>query len=237
MTNIISYDFGGRHNADIEKSAARVLEGGTWKKRRIIVVMPAAKMIPTLVALSHWNIVFPPNNAIFRMVAQGTEVGEAYSEAIRQIVNHPELKQWEFVLTIEHDNMPPPDGVISLLKALDAHPEFSAIGGLYWCKGEGGCAHIWGDPTDPVPNFRPQVPKPEQVQECCGLSMGFTLWRLSTFLDKRLPQPLFKTKIGAEGIGTQDLMFWQEARKHGHRCAVDCRVKVGHHDFETGITW
>ena len=221
----------GAHNADLEKSTLRIVEGGGWKRQRVVVIMPAADTIPTKVAYSHWSLSFPPNQAVHRHLAMGQEVGEAYSSAITEILNS-DLKDWEYILTIEHDNLPPPDGVIKLIKQMEAHPEYSCIGGLYWCKGEGGVPHIWGDPKDPVLNFRPQPPVPGQLVECCGTSMGFNLWRTSMFRDDRLRKPWFKTLDGSEGtgIGTQDLYFWADARKYGYRCAVDCSVLVGHYD-------
>jgi hypothetical protein len=168
------------------------------------------------------------------MLALGHEVGDAYSTAIKDILAHPDLSQWEYILTIESDNMPPGDGVVKLIKQMELHPEFACIGGLYWCKGYEGCAHIWGDVKDPIPNYRPQVPVPGQLVECYGTSMGFNIWRLSMFKDTRLRQPWFKTLDGSEGtgIGTQDLYFWGDARKYGYRCAVDCSVLVGHYDYD-----
>jgi len=60
------------------------------------------------------------------------------SEAIESILAHPELSQWEYILTIESDNMPPADGVLKLMQDMDEHPELHCIGGLYFCKGDGG---------------------------------------------------------------------------------------------------
>ena len=223
----------GYHNEDLPKSSVRVQEGGSWKKQRVIVILPSSATIPTKVALSHWGLIFPPNQAVHRRLALGQEVGEAYSNCISEILAHPDLSQWEYILTIEADNCPPGDGVVRLIKQMEAHPEYSCIGGLYWCKGPDGCAHIWGDPKDTL-NFRPQIPVPNQLVECCGTSMGFNLWRLSMFKDERLRRPWFKTLNGSEGqgIGTQDLYFWGDARNYGYRCAVDCGVLVGHYDFE-----
>ena len=67
--------------------------------------------------------------------------------------------------------------------------------------------------------------------------MGFNLWRMSFFKDDKLRKPWFKTVFGAEGLGTQDLYFWGDARKYGHRCAIDTRVKVGHYDLATDLVW
>ena len=230
----------GVHNADLEKSGRRILEGGSWKKQRVIMIIPASTTIPTKVYLSHCSLIFPPNQASFKMAAIGMEVGEAFTNSIQDILNHPELSQWEYILTIEHDNIPPADGVVKLIEAMEKHPEYACIGGLYWTKGEGGVPQIWGDPKDAQLNFRPQVPDPNGgLVECCGTGMGFNLWRLSMFKDEKLRKPWFKTLNGVEGqgVGTQDLHFWGDARKHGYRCAIDCSVKVGHYDLASDIIW
>jgi hypothetical protein len=57
------------------------------------------------------------------------------------------------------------------------------------------------------------------------------------FKDARLKKPWFRTLAGKDGYGTQDLVFWQDARKYGYRCAVDCSCLVGHLDPSTGIVW
>jgi hypothetical protein len=235
---LVSYD-AGRHNLNLETATSRIIEGATWKQQRVIVAIPSAPMISAKVALSHWNLIFPPNQPVYRMLCLGLEVGDAYNAAIEGVLAHPELSQWEYILTLEHDNVPPPDGVVKLIETMDAHPEYACIGGLYWTKGEGGVPQIWGDPKDPVLNFRPQPPRPGEVVECNGTGMGFNLWRLSMFKDEKLQKPWFKTNNGlnGEGVSTQDLHFWSEAKKHGYRCAVDCRVLVGHFDIGTGVTW
>jgi hypothetical protein len=200
-------------------------------------MVPSGPTIPAIVALSHWNLIVPPNQAFYRMLCLGLEVGDAYSQAIESVLAHPELSTWEYILTMEHDNMPPPDGLLKLIKRMEAHPEMACIGGLYWTKGEGGVPQIWGDITDPMVNYRPQAPVPGQLVECYGTGMGFNLWRLSMFKDPKLRRPWFKTIAGVEGTGTQDLYFWNDARKAGYRCGIDCDVLVGHHDHNTGVTW
>lgn len=227
----------GRHNADLAASTSRVTRGGSWKKQRVIMIIPAADMIPARVYLSHCSLIFPPNQGAHRHLALGDEVGVAYSNAIADFLAHPDLSKWEYILTVEHDNIPPADGLIRLIARMEEHPEFACIGGLYWTKGEGGVAQIWGDPRDPVMNFRPQPPVAGQLVECCGTGMGFNLWRLAMFKDERIERPWFKTVAGREGVGTQDLQFWAKARKFGYRCAVDCSVLVGHLDPQTDTVW
>ncbi len=230
---LIVQDFAGAHNADLGKTRARLIKGGSWKKQRVIVIIPAADLIPAKVCLALWNLGFPPNNGVVRIMALGCEVGIAYSTAIEQILAHPELKDWEYIYTTEHDNLPPPDAVIKLIEALDQHPELSAISGTYFCKGPNGPCQRWGDVSDPLPNFRPQPPpKDNEIGECVGLGMGACLFRLSMFKDTRLTRPWFRTLSGKDGFATQDLVFWGDARKYGYRAAVHGGVRVGHYDFD-----
>lgn len=227
----------GIHNRNLDGAKGRIVKSGVWKRQRIILLLPTSMMIPAKVALSHWNLIFPPNQGVVRLLCMGMEVGEAYSQAIQNVVAIPQLAEFEYILTIEHDNIPPPDGVLKLIERLENHPEFACIGGLYWTKGEGGVPQIWGDPKDPAPNYRPQPPRAGELVECWGCGMGFNLWRLSMFKDDRLRKPWFKTMAGIGGVGTQDLYFWSDARKYGYRCGVDCAVLVGHYDHETDVTW
>lgn len=226
-------DLTGLNHQDPEATSIRLIKGASWKKQRIVVIIPAGDSISAKVALCHWNLVFPPNNGVCRILAQGMEVGEAYSTAITNILNHPELSQWEYILTIEHDNMPPQDGILKLCERLDFDKSLSVVSGLYFTKGHSGVAQIWGDIKDPVMNFRPVPPQADQLIECYGVGMGFALWRLSMFKDEKLRKPWFKTQPTA----TQDLYAWTDLRKYGYRCAVDCSVKVGHYDAANDIVW
>ncbi len=235
-SQLVIQDIRGAHNTNPD-TIGRIIKGASWKKQRIIVIIPVDIMMPAKVALSIWNLIFPPNQPVIKILAQGMEVGEAYSTAIAQILSHPDLKDFEYILTVEHDNMPPQDGVIKLIEQLEAHPEYDCISGLYFTKGEGGVAQIWGDVNDPIPNYRPQLPQPGKLVECHGTGMGFAMWRLSMFKDEKLRIPWFRTTAGREGTGTQDLYFWGDARKFGHRCAVDCSILVGHYDHVTDMVW
>jgi hypothetical protein len=131
---LIIQDFEGVHNVDPNRSRARLIKGASWKRQRVIVILPAADMVPAKCVLTWWNLAFPPNNGVAKIVALGQEVGEAYSNAIDEILRHPELSQWEYILSLEHDNAVPSDGVIKLIEGLEAHPELAALSGLYWTK-------------------------------------------------------------------------------------------------------
>lgn len=223
----------GKHNDDIEATIKRVTDSSAWKKLDTVMIIPAGPQVPTKTVLSWLNMYAPPNNQFVRLPAVGAinmEVGEAFSQTIEFILAHPVLSKFKYILTCEHDNIVPPDGLIKLQQRMEAHPEFDCISGLYFTKSEGGCAQIWGDPRDPTSNFRPQPPRVGELVECCGTGMGFALWRVEMFKDPDLRRPWFKTQTES-GVATQDLYFWSDARKNGYRCGVDCSVLVGHYDL------
>lgn len=237
-TIISSYD-PGIHGSDLEKTITRLDQDAQWRDLSTIILTPAGGTVPTRVVASWLGLMKPPNNKSCHLWAVGTEVGEAYSRMIEGILDHPDLSNWKYVLCIEHDNIPPADGMVKLLRQMEAHPEYAAIGGLYFTKLHGGVPQIWGDPREMPLNFRPQKPDPNGgLVECCGTGMGFTAFRLSMFKDKRLRKPWFKTTASAqEGAYSQDLYFWSDARQHGFRCAIDCGVRVGHYDLSSDMVW
>jgi hypothetical protein len=228
IPQLVVLDGVGHHNSDLSGARDRLKTTGAYKPQRIALVLPAIRKLEPKVALMQWNLLFPQNQRMVRVLALGEEVGVAYSEAISQLLGHFEYGQYEYVLTIEADNMPPADGVLRLLADLEAHPEFCAIGGLYFTKGEQGVAQLWGDPADPAFNVRPQLPIPGQLVECCAVPMGFTLWRMPLFRDPLLPASLFLSETSLQGVTSPDVFFWRNARVLGYRCAIDCNVKVGH---------
>lgn len=229
---ILAPDY-GKHNQMIDEAIKRLDYQGVYKDLSTIILIPGFGSMPTKCVASWMNLISPPNGKLFRMWALGMEVGEAFSQSIQNILSHPELSKFKYLLTMEHDNTPPPDGLVKLLAQMEKHPEYSCIGGLYWTKGDGGVPQIWGDPkAADQPNFRPQLPRAGELVECVGTGMGFNLWRLDMFKDERLRKPWFQTQAGINGVGTQDLYFWGDARKYGYRCAIDCDVLVGHYDLE-----
>lgn len=228
----------GRHNADLDASVARLMNGRAYKDLSTVVVVPTRGMIPAHAVENWMGLMMPMNQKSARLFVSGMEVGDAYTKAIEMILSNPELSTWKYVLTLEEDNLPPPDGLIKLYESIEG---YAAVGGLYWTKGEGGQPMIYGDPTG-ILNFIPQVPVSDSVQECNGLGMGFTLFDMSIFRDPKITQPWFKTvQEYSEGIGvhayTQDLWFFEKVRRAGYKVACDTRVKVGHLDPETGIVW
>jgi|SRR6516165_222539 hypothetical protein len=226
----------GFHNREMRRSLDRLRRGKQFRDLSTICVVPTRGMISARVVESWMGLMAPMNNKFFRLFISGMEVSEAYNNAIQTILDHPQLCEFKYVLTLEEDNIPPLDGLLKLYESID---EYAAVGGLYWTKGEAGQPMIYGDPKA-ILNFLPQVPLHDTVQECNGLGMGFTLFRLDLF--REIPSPWFKTLqewSPQEGTrqGTQDLYFFGNVRRAGHRVACDTRIRVGHYDHESGMNW
>jgi hypothetical protein len=227
----------GHHNADLEKSQDRLIRGKTYKDLSTICIVPTRGVIPARVVQSWMGLMAPMNQKFLRIFIEKMEVGEAYNHGIEQILAHPELSTWKYVLTLEEDNCPPPDGLLKLYESMD---KFDVVEGLYWTKGEGGQPMCYGNPAVMPRNYIPQLPPIDQVKEYNGLGMGFNLWKLDMF--RKVEKPWFKTVQeyrAGEGVKacTQDMFFFDKAAKHGFKFACDGRVKVGHYDYQTDTMW
>lgn len=228
----------GRHNQDLERSQERLARAKTYRDLSTIIICPTRGNIHAKVVQSWMGLMRPMNQKIVGPIfAIGMEVGAAYNHLVEMILANPDLSTWKYILTVEEDNIPPPDGLLKLYESMD---QFDVVGGLYWTKGEGGQPMIYGDPRVMPKSFMPQMPMIETVQEANGLGMGFNLFRVDMF--KKLPGPWFKTLqefIPGQGsrVMTQDLYFYEEAAKAGFRFACDTRVRVGHYDAANDVVW
>ncbi len=229
----------GHHNRDLIKAQDRLLKGQTYKDCATIAIIPSRGMMPTKVVQSWMSMMAPMNQKFIRLFMIGMEVGDAYNQGVEYVLSNPELSTWKYILTMEDDNMPPPDGLIKLYEGIK---KYDVVGGLYWTKGEGGQPMIYGNPMEVPLSFRPQLPQVDTLQPACGLGMGFNLFKLDMFKDKRIPKPWFKTEQSyKEGQGvkcyTQDLYFYENAGKLGYKFACDTSIKVGHYDFNQDVVW
>ena len=239
---IIVEDYQGHHNKDIEKSRDRLIQGSTYKDLSTIIIVPTRGVIPAKVVQNWMSLMSPMNQKVIRVFMIGMEVGDAYNSAVEFIINNPDLSKWKYILTLEEDNMPAPDGLLKLYEAINTPPGYDVVGGLYWTKGEGGQPMIYGNPNEIPLNFIPQPPQVDTIQRCNGLGMGFNLFKLDIFKDSKLQRPFFKTlQEHRPGVGTkvytQDLRFFEDAGRLGYRFACDTKIKVGHYDLERDIVW
>jgi hypothetical protein len=225
------------HNNNLDGARDRLMRGNSYKDLSTVCVIATRGVVPWRVVSSWWSLITPMNQKFLRIGVENMEVGEAYNQAVETILNNPELSKWKYMLTIEEDNCPPPDGLLKLYESMD---KFDVVGGLYWTKGECGQPMIYGDPNVMPQNYIPQLPRPETVQRANGLGMGFNLFKIDIF--RKVPKPWFKTLqeykpgIGTE-MATQDLYFYKKAALDGFKFACDTRVKVGHWDQNTQTMW
>lgn len=227
----------GTHNQDLTKANSRLKRGKTYRDVSTVIIVPTRGTIPYRVAERLMGLMHPMNQQVIRLFIARMEVGAAYEYAFQLILT--QLPQFKYALTVEEDNLVPPDGLLRLLESIDG---YAAVGGLYWTKGEEGQPMIYGDPNVLPLNFVPQRVVPETVQECNGLGMGFTLFDLERLRAANLEAPWFETHQSfTPGVGarayTQDLFFFEKLRRAGERVACDTRVKVGHLDVNTGEVW
>lgn len=234
---IIVPEIKGHHNTNPD-TLNRMDKSKSYKNLSTIIICPTRGMLHFQVVQALMGLMRPMNQKVFGPIfAVHMEVGHAYNEMIKMIIDHPELSKFKYILTIEDDNLPPPDGLLKLYEGIE---QYDVVGGLYWTKGEGGMPMIYGSPKEFPKNFIPQMPIPNTLQEANGLGQGFNLFRMEIF--KKMPYPWFKTiQEFTPGVGarmyTQDLYFYEQAGMKGFRFAADTRIAVGHLDVESGMIW
>jgi hypothetical protein len=222
------------------------IPGSTYRDTSTVVIVPTRGLIHHRVVANWRGLMAPMNGKCCWLFAAGDEVGVAYTKTLQMVLNHPELSKWKYVLTIEDDNLPPPDGHLKLLESIEGWGSvapFDVVGGIYFTKGEVSMPMAYGDPDEyaktGVLDFRPRDVrdglKNGHVMRVNGTAMGFTLYRMSLF--REFPPPWFVSLQewdpgkGAAGF-TQDLYFAKKLCEAGKRSAIDLRVKVGHLDVQ-----
>lgn len=221
----------GLHNTNLEKSIERVEKSKMYKDLSTIIICPTRGMFPTRIVQSWMKLLKPMNQAIAGPIfAESMNVDEAYNTLIKYILDNDYLKKFKYILTIEEDNAPPPEGLLKLYESID---DYDVVSGLYWHKSKDGFPMLFGDPEKGPLDSAPQVPKQGEVQRVNALGMGFNLFKLDMF--RQIPEPWFKTMITSNPIDgdntmTQDFYFYRNAAKLGYKFACDNRVLVGHYD-------
>ena len=239
---------GGVPLSGLGEARVHTIAGSTYRDNSTIVIVPSRdEMFHHRVVASWAGLIAPMNQKRAWMYCIGDEVGVAYNRMIADILANPEFSKWKYVMTVEADNIQPPDAQIRLLETIEKY-RFDAVSGLYWTKGDYNMPMAYGDPAEfartGVLDFRPrdtaECLASGQAMEVNGIACGCSLYRLDLF--REVPQPWFVTVADVvEGVGptgfTQDLHFCKTARMMGKRFGVDTRVKVGHIDFATGTVY
>lgn len=230
----------GQQNSNIEGANARLTKSKAYRDLSTVIVTPTRggrSLCPRFVS-SVMGLMRPMNQQCFGPIfLSGMEVGEAFNAAVEMILANPVLSKFKYMLTMEDDNLPPPDGLLKLYESIE---QFDVVGGLYWTKGEAGMPMIYGSADVQPLNFVPQPVMAETVQRCNGTGMGFTLFKLDIF--RKMPKPWFKTEQSfnpnsGSKCYTQDLYFYEKLIRSGGKVAVDNRVKVGHYEVDADRVW
>lgn len=224
----------------------KVMHGASFRSARTVVIAPTRGLIHHRTVTAWQNLLTPMNQARAFLMCAGDEVGVAYNKMIANILADPQLSTWDYVLTLEDDNLPPPDAHIRLLESIE-DTRADAVSGIYFTKGDFNAPMAYGNPLDyqrsGVLDFKPFPP--EVVKDALqrgytmpvnGIAMGCALWKMDLF--RQVEPPWFVTVSdvidGAAQSFTQDLKFCEKAVRAGKRFAVDFRVRVGHMDVRTG---
>ena len=93
-----------------------------YKDCSTVIITPTKDGMVSIKVVESWmNLRFPLNNKFLRIFVTGQEVGDAYSQTIEMILNHPELSKYKYILTVEADNLPPVDGLLKLYENMDKY--------------------------------------------------------------------------------------------------------------------
>ena len=221
----------------------------TYRDSSTIIIVPAREDKFHYRIVNSWqNLIGPMNQKRLFTYVVNDEVGKAYTTMIQNILKDPELSKWKYVLTLESDNIQPPDAHIRLLESIE---EFGldGVSGIYFTKGDVNMPMCYGDPdryrqTGELEfhprDIRAALAAGNRVVECNGIAMGCSLYRMDLF--RQIEPPWFVTVndiIEGKGVQgyTQDLFFAEKAKRAGKRFGVDLRVRVGHLDFASGIVY
>lgn len=184
------------------------------------------------------RLIKPMNVPVIEVVISGHEVGEAYEQAIEQILTNPAMAQFKYILFLEDDIIIPyiPGSYGPLIEMYKHLEKYDVANGIYWTKGDPSLPLIYGDGDITSENpFGVNLDwRPGDVVDVNGAGMGFTLMKRSIFEDERLERPFFKSVNEVRVTGpvsyTQDLYFYEKIKKLGYKICVDTNIRCGHLD-------
>jgi len=220
----------------------------TYRDSSTVIIVPSRDDKFHHRVVNGWqNLIAPMNQKRAFLYVIGDEVGKAYTNTIQSILADPNLKTWKYVMTLESDNIVPPDAHIRLLESIEEF-KLDGVSGIYFTKGDVNMPMAYGDPAayreTGVLDFKPLDVRAAitsgRVVEVNGIAMGCSLYRMDLF--REIQPPWFVTVNDiVEGKGvqgfTQDLFFAERAKRAGKRFGVDMRVRVGHLDLASGIVY
>lgn len=230
----------------------KIIHGTHYRDCSTVIVVPSRDPFIHWRVVQSWEgLMQPMNQKRAKMFCVEEEVGHAYDQMINMILNHPELGKWKYVMTLETDNLIPPDAQIRLLESIEEF-KLDAVGAIYFTKGDHSMPMAYGDPEQYAKtgvleftprDIRPFVGTGRHVMPVNGIAMGCSLYRTELLrkmakANKRMFETVSDVTPQGPMAFTQDLKFCREAiTQFGARFGVDLRVKVGHLDLSSGRVW
>ena len=236
--SLITPNFSGRHNADLNLSAMRLNIAHSAQDLSTICLIPNDGLLSAVIVERWLGQVSQMNQKFVRLPIINPDKYFALNGSIENILATPKLNEFKYILTMEQDSLPPFDGLIRLFESMD---NFDVVGGLLYTKGEESKPMIYGHPQMIPSSYTPVSPMGEGIQPCLGLGTGFTLFKLDIFKNPLLTKPWFRSNPGFEvGKPTNvhpDMYLFENLHKLGYKVACDTRIKVGHFDAKNDIVW
>ena len=109
----------GVHNAHLGKTIDRLIKGDTYRDLSTVCIIPTRGKVHVTVLQSWLGMIPAPNQKFVRIFGSNMEVGDSYNVMIDAILSNPELSKWKYILTLEEDNTPPPDGLMKLYESIE----------------------------------------------------------------------------------------------------------------------
>lgn len=237
---------------NVEKDLQTYVKLNSYQDKSVVCVIPTRGSVDIEVVDSWFKLITPINHKFTKLFIAGGATDDAYNTALQLILNDPLLSKYRFLLTMEDDNIPPPDGIVKLVESMlekeQAGDKYWAISGVYWTKPSRDCIEhapiAWGCVEDGEWNMKaPPLKEDGSVTQCCLIPQGFTLYDLNLF--RKMQYPWFKVveanhninSIDWEPPATQDSYFFKNVWEAGYKVGVRADVKVGHLDPRTKQIW
>lgn len=234
------------NSAGLGYDRVELLPGSTYKDNSTIVICPTRGAIHHRAMQAIMGLMAPMNTRKAFFMPAGQEVGQAYTDTMKMVLSNPGLADFKYVLSIEDDMIPPPDGHLKLLEGMEQG--YDVLGGIYFLKGDYNYPQAYGDPKrfaeTGVLDFRPldvtSALREGSIIPVNGTAMGFTLYRMEIF--KKLEPPWWVTVSEWDPVTggksfTQDLWGAERIARAGFKQGIHCGVKCGHLDTATGIVY
>lgn len=234
------------------EQTARVedMEVGHHERPMILTCVITLGMVPIEFWLTSSRLQYPINGRISSFIVKGLEVGEARNKCVEHILSIPKSDRPKWLFFLGDDMLPPWEGFIKLYEEAENN-QWDCLTGLYRMKQDWFPTFLtWR--TDHIGRMRPGIDfKFGDVIDVDLTGLDFTLIRTS--LLEQMEAPYFRTgptliknvpymeKYGKNKDGillhTEDVWFYNQARKLGAKIGVHTGIRVSHLDVKTGLIY